>query len=321
VLSSQDPFVEAYGGVNPNRWSIGVSRRKDVAPQHLGGYLDELQFYDVALSAEQIGVLAIPEPGCLCLIGIGGVCLLAFGRRHKRRVAALVAVGIVIVGLEEARAGNFVLLDPPSASTSDAWNGATITDHTPGGVANPWLIDTAFGDTTLFGQDPVDYFVFDNTPTTQFVEWQIDEPSTIASVGVFLQHDGSDFDNRRALDVTILAKVNPGDTFTPILTQALSDPVENGSYGGGQFGSSNVDYFSILDVDDFIADARFFRAEFTPNTVGASSHTGGRNTGVRVLELDGYPVPEPGTTALLLCAAITLLGFAWRRRRSKTSSL
>ncbi len=84
VLSSQDPFVEAYSGVNPSLWSIGVSLRSDVTPQYLEGSVDDLRFYDVALTAEQIGVLAIPEPSCLCLLSIGGVSLLVLGRRSPR---------------------------------------------------------------------------------------------------------------------------------------------------------------------------------------------------------------------------------------------
>ncbi len=315
-LDMADNFPERYSGPTPSLFLIGAHVARG---RYTEGSISDLRFYDVALSADQIGVLAIPEPSCLCLLlGLGGVGLLAVFRRHKRRAIALIAgVILVVVAQPAPRAEANIEEDPPQASTVDVWNGATITDHSPVGTTYPFSIDNVLGGVSFAGQTPIRNCIFQNSASTpQFLEWEISEPTTIARVGVFLQHDSSDVDKRRALDVTILAKANPADTFTPILTQALSDPVAGDSYGGGQFGTSNVDYSSVLDVNGFVADARFFRAEFTPNTVGASG-----SVGVRVLELDGHPVPEPGSMALLVCGAFTLLGFAWRRRSSKGTRL
>lgn len=238
--------------------------------------------------------------------------LLELGGSIIFRFTSFLAVLVVFGGVQRAQA-NFEE-NPPQASTTDVWNGATITNHSPLHTDHPFSIDNVLGGTSFEGDTPIRNIIFDDLAATpQFLEWEIAEPVTIAQVGVFLKHDGSDFDNRRALDVTILAKAAPADSFAAILSQSLSDPVSGDTYGGGQFGTSVVEYFSILDVDSSVPNARFFRAEFTPNTVGVSGD-GPPNVGVRVLELDGHPIPEPSTLVLLSVGAVGLLVYAVRRR-------
>lgn len=193
--------------------------------------------------------------------------------------------------------------DPAQATTSDAW------DISQGASNHVSLDGTAFGaPTNAFGgttnAGTTDQFIFADDPVVQDLEWQTAAPTLIQQIGVFLQHDGSDVNNRRALNLTVGAKVLPTDAFTNILFVQLSANSFGAQYGGGQFGASPTEFHSILPVDTLLPGAQYFRASFVP-------FGGTFFPGVRVLELDGI-VPEPTGLALLALPALALV----RRRRA-----
>ncbi len=82
VLETWDDAPEEYSGPNVNLWVIGARLGKSsttLMPRFTEGRIDELRFYNHALTAEQIR--AIPEPSTLVLLLTGAVVLFAWYRR------------------------------------------------------------------------------------------------------------------------------------------------------------------------------------------------------------------------------------------------
>jgi len=89
-LETFDNSPEAYAGTTPNLWTIGARLGDPKGgpthiPMYMLGRIDDLRFYDVALNADQIAVLAIPEPSTLVLLCMGVLGLLAYAWRRRRR--------------------------------------------------------------------------------------------------------------------------------------------------------------------------------------------------------------------------------------------
>ncbi len=79
VLDNPHNGLERYSGPDPNTWAIGARVQDD--PISLLGRIDDLRFYDVALTADQIKT--IPEPSTLLLLIIGALGLLAYRSRRR----------------------------------------------------------------------------------------------------------------------------------------------------------------------------------------------------------------------------------------------
>ena len=63
VLDGVGNSPEKYRGTAPYLWAIGARLgAKPSLPAHTKGRIDDLRFYNAALSADQIGVLATPDP-------------------------------------------------------------------------------------------------------------------------------------------------------------------------------------------------------------------------------------------------------------------
>ncbi len=81
MLEISDNNPELYGGSSPLFFSIG--RAREEFGEFFWGRIDELRFYDTALTPSEISSLAaVPEPNTLLLVG-GALCGLAWARRQK----------------------------------------------------------------------------------------------------------------------------------------------------------------------------------------------------------------------------------------------
>ena len=89
-IVASDNDVESYSGSNVDRFAIGArfgtSSSQGVFSTHIEGRIDDLRFYDSALSASQVSnvFLGIPEPSSAMFIA----SCLSFGFSRRRRRAS-----------------------------------------------------------------------------------------------------------------------------------------------------------------------------------------------------------------------------------------
>jgi len=71
-ISAQTPAENAIANGNFN-WTFGRGWYNGGFVDHINGYIDNVRFSDVALSAEDLIGIEIPEPATLALLGLGGL--------------------------------------------------------------------------------------------------------------------------------------------------------------------------------------------------------------------------------------------------------
>lgn len=207
------------------------------------------------------------------------------------RVSTRAALSAAVV-----TAGLFSAGQAFAQSTTDAFNGATVTSTSPlleccGGSAAGNL----FGGTG--GVEPAHLLFADQTPagSTQFVEFTIPAlPAGTGITGVTLyaqSDDGTEGGNRNTSGFRLLADTNGDTTFETELVP-LVNPLDNTS-------STPTNTYSFAPTA-----ATIYRAEFIKGGVSGS----------REVELDAItgPIPEPASLSLL---AVGCLGLLARRRR------
>jgi len=269
------------------------------------------------------GLACVPEPSSLIMLAVGGVSLLAFGLRRKRRAAALLIAGVIVmVGVNPIfadivswHASSGVLPDDPSIPAESRFN---VT-----GQQSVMLHDRDY----LEVSDTIDSFKVairknDTEPIQANDSWacqvelrmnshdRSEDPDFGMSFGIedlgrsglilvakdrvafFKADDWYEMDTTDDFHVYRIIKDLPTvslfvDSFeTPVLT---------------------IPYNELRPETEFSVE------------MAESSSLGTTNFDVRsfAYNLNGTAIPEPSTAAGLLCAAIALLGFAWRRRSSK----
>src|ERR1044071_6742698 len=187
-------------------------------------------------------------------------------------------------------------------SNSDLWDisrGTLIVANTPmrpgsdprdmfGG--NFTTIPTENG-RTLFSDSQAAGFVHS-------IEWSTLTPVTIGSFSLFAAGDGPAFNNEREFaHFNLWAKSTPSSSTYDLLLYSY-DPTHPYTF----IDASN---FALLVQNITPVTAQFFKAEFT-------QFTGGRGfDGPRIMELDGFAVPEPGTASLFIAGMCVA---CWRFR-------
>jgi len=274
----------------------------------------------------------IPEPASTALLVCGALGLLVFGfRRRRRTVAAVIVVAVLAVGVGE------VWADPIS--------GDVISWHASSGVP-PWHsslpAENRFEiiNTSSFVQyhDP-EYLEVNDTGNSPNVRVEKhDVPGIHTDDPWACQMEVKVISHQRSREPDYAGSAGITDQGGQGLILFAIDQV--GLYKKGTMlpedwypmdTTSDFHTYRIvkdssvvsLFVDTFDAPVLTVQYdELVPSgtselEMAETSNYGTGNFYIRsyAANVSGTYIPEPGTTALLLCAAITLLGFAWRRRR------
>lgn len=73
-----------YSGLAPDLWGIGGFGMTLGVPHYLKGHLDDVRFYDGALTANEVAALApVPEPSTLAIWSLLALCGYGWRRRRK----------------------------------------------------------------------------------------------------------------------------------------------------------------------------------------------------------------------------------------------
>jgi len=242
---------------------------------------------------------SVPEPGSTALLICGALGMFVFARRRRRQAAAILIAGmIVFVGAGRASAEPVELIvngrfEGPSISPQ-RWDTFEAISE-PTGIEG-WTISSGSVDLVapscgcglpyegqqwldLTGRDPgaiEQSFATNVGQTYELSFWYAN--NTAGSAPAYVA------------DVTVT-----GDS-TLLDTQI--------SHSGSGHNNMNYELFS----DAFVADSSSTTLRFQSLTTSGSA-------GI-ALDYVSVVIPEPGTIALLLCGAFTLLGFAWRRRKN-----
>lgn len=194
------------------------------------------------------------------------------------------------------------IVDP--GSKTDLWDisqGTVVTSDT--GVWSPQIsIGDMFGGTSSFPQELGQVVFADGKPPgfTHAVEWQTTSPVEIGAFALYASGDDFAANQREFASFTLKAKSPGSQTFDLTLyTYQSSHPY------------SFQDPSQALLISDKITPvtSQFFRAEFVQWNAGTGFD------GPRVVELDGFGVPDSGSSLSLL--AIGMVSVAAGRRLSR----
>jgi len=301
------------------------------AQHHFTGSIDEVAIYGTALTAEKIQahyLAAVPEPSCLFLLGIGGVSLLALAWRRKRRAAAFLIAGvIVVVGANPTfadiiswHASSGVLPDDPSIPAASRFNVAGERSYLS--MENGFMnVDDPGPSYVMIRKDDMG-----TIPDPEAWTWQVE----------LRMNDHS----RPTLDWGAEVGIATSERWAMILVakNAIGFTADNGNgfVNGISYAMDTTDDFhtyrfaresglASLYVDasaSAVLSVPYDALRLRPTSTGShvrmldSESIAVSNFDVRsfAYNLNGTAVPEPNTTVLLLCAAITLLVFARRKR-------
>ncbi len=324
-------FFQTVAASNPanrsvKRLTFGRNAISRPPREEFWGTLDEVAIYGTSLTPERIQahyLAAVPEPSCLCLLAIAGVGLLAVFRRRKRRTAALVAVGIVLAGVGEAKASSVVYSNDFELGVGPEWaadeisttptgtrrflgrfanhtvslNLAGLPAHTELGLSFDLFIiqswDGNYDANPAHGPDRWALSV-GGGPTLLDTTFSNDHPSSRPWGQSF--PDGFPDDNLPRMGATEINSLG----YEYYLDPTPTDP------------TGNVPMDSVYHVEYTFAHSD---DSLALSFVGSNLYSlEDESWGLDNVIVSVTVVPEPGTTALLLGAAITLLAFARRRR-------
>lgn len=202
---------------------------------------------------------------------------------------------------------------------NDAFNGATVDSSYA--VVVSAVADNMFGAST--GGEP-GHTIFDNntgavdtTAKTQtnvtFVNFHTAAPVTIGGYNLYLQGDGNDnyAGHREATFVRLYASNDGGTTYGVALSAVQINPeLDYGQHFPDPSASNYASLYgsnAITVSDTFTAPAayQYYRVELMTDPWASPN-------GIRVVELDAAPVPEPASMGLV---GLGLMGLLHRRRR------
>ena len=134
--------------------------------------------------------------------------------------------------------------------------------------------------------------------TVHWVEWQTTDPVAIARFNLVAVHETTD---RRSMDHFALFAWTDDGWNTVLYDEDVPLP-----YGGGPY-YTELNYLELNALVASVVSADRFRAEFTQASTVLSAR------GPRIVELDGYLIPEPATTGLMALGGLVAM---IRRRRT-----
>ncbi len=189
-------------------------------------------------------------------------------------------------------------------SYDDAWDVSQGTTVTSNSAVHPnSVIENMFGNTGGYSEQTCAIFTdSEATGYVHWVEWQTASVIELAAFNLVAAHDtgsGRDANERGFSRFSLYAWVG-GDW------QTLYNYYPSNPYGGGE-NYTDINFVELYVELTESVTAQKFRAEFVQyGDRTAASH------GPRILELDGYAIPEPATLSLLSLGTLAIL----RRRRA-----
>ena len=223
---------------------------------------------------------AVPEPGSLALLLLGGVLFL---RRTVRPAAAIRLLAVSLATLSAATAAPVFQADPNAEGVgSDIWDlsqGSQVIfsspQHNGAGNSDP---RSAFGFSSGFAETTHALWQDGAAGVIDFLEWQTPQPIDLSGISLHLFDDASP--NRSALDFKLFASQD-GVNFSQISGGTM--PADAGGYLNNPLLITDSAFTGTTSA------VRAFRLEMT-RTTGA---------GTRVAELDATgTVVAPVTTFL-----------------------
>ena len=230
------------------------------------------------------------------------------------RLAMVGAVGVLVVGVGEVSGSSVdisMTVNPPLSDPPFSVSSGYSMEVAPVAAIN-LTVPNEPGPNTNRGDDD---------------KWGVDPD--YGGTGIFVMGSRHSFENSPEIALTIGGLTDsPYDVFAQTFVNSASG-VYGGRYGFSSgaltpyFSSDGGDILEIGDMSHKPEQGQFQIREFFLGTQGS---TDGAIT-VYMDDFDGASlvgniaglrlavVPEPGSTALLLCGAFTLLGFAWRKKR------
>jgi len=287
--------------------------------------------FEMGPALDAVSVTVIPEPTSLIMLTVAGLSLLAIAWRRRRRAAAFLIAGVILlVGVGEVWANSISgVLASHSGANDPATEGWTLDGD--GTVRPPtsailndegldaWVIDdditNAEGDYRWFATPEEVSAAMSNGWRFSSRVKSGDVPD-VPDYGVYF--DFGDGSRRFVVDIGSDADADP-------VVRLTADSMYTAQGLGGGYHLYQMEYdpqvsLATVSVDGVVLTDSY--AGFTASNPRLRFGSGWNGTGEGRWNMVKFEIiPEPGSTALLLCGAFTLLGFAWRKKRSKTSTL
>ena len=207
----------------------------------------------------------------------------------RRLIANMCAMGLILAA-PHALASVTITPGATEGSTTDLFNGAAI--GTTSSILHGFVASSSFGgthiapdftpETTTIGTRTI----FDSDSGLKFINFSTAIPVTVAKFVASVSSDGVGNPFRGFSSIALLGSSDGGATYSSIASTLLNPA------GGPQTVTFS---FALIT-------GQFFRFEGLD-----------LNGGARIIELDGFGVPEPATWALMILG-VGLAGAALRRR-------